>query len=77
MRPANITADGELSVRVTNNENLGMNTLVHGLVGNSVHLVAKLRGWAEYKAGDTAGVRFGRKHFFDRETTDAIRKEGN
>ena len=76
VRPENITADGPLQVKVTNNENLGMNTLVHGTVGNGAHLVAKLRGWAEYKNGDIAGMQFGRKHFFDKETTNAIRKEG-
>ena len=76
VRPENITADGPLQVKVTNNENLGMNTLVHGTVGNGAHLVAKLRGWADYKNGDIAGMQFGRKHFFDKETTNAIRKEG-
>ena len=76
VRPENITADGPLQVKVVNNENLGMNTLVHGTVGNGAHLVAKLRGWAEYKNGDIAGMQFGRKHFFDKETTNAIRKEG-
>ncbi|MBR6165090.1 MAG: sn-glycerol-3-phosphate ABC transporter ATP-binding protein UgpC [Clostridia bacterium] len=77
VRPENITADGSLEVRVNNNENLGMNTLVHGQIGNGSHVVAKLRGWADYRNGDTAGMRFGRKHFFDRETTNAIRKGGN
>ena len=76
VRPENITADGPLQVKVTNNENLGMNTLVHGTVGNGAHLVAKLRGSADYKNGDIAGMQFGRKHFFDKETTNAIRKEG-
>lgn len=76
VRPENITADGPLQVKVVNNENLGMNTLVHGTVGNGAHLVAKLRGWAEYKNGDITGMQFGRKHFFDKETTNAIRKEG-
>ena len=76
VRPENITADGDLQVSVTNNENLGMNTLVHGLIGSNAHIVAKLRGWAEYRNGDTAGMKFGRKHFFDKDTTNAIRKEG-
>jgi multiple sugar transport system ATP-binding protein len=74
VRPEDITADGTLQVNVTNNENLGMNTLVHGSVGDNAHLVAKLRGWAEYRNGDTAGMKFGRKHFFDEETTQAIRR---
>ena len=73
--PVSKTAtDGSLQVRVTNNENLGMNTLVHGTIGDNAHIVAKLRGWAEYRNGETAGMRFGRKHFFDKDTTDAIRK---
>ena len=68
-------ADGgeRLEIRVTNNENLGMNTLVHGFIGGGNRIVAKLRGWAEYKNGERAGVRVGRKHFFDPETTNAIR----
>ena len=52
-----------------------MNTLVHGYVGNNSHIVAKLRGWSEYSNGDSVGMRFGRKHFFDKDTTNAIRKE--
>ena len=40
-------------------------------------LTAKLRGWKDYRTGDTAGMGFGRKHFFDKDTTEAIRKEGN
>ena len=76
VRPEDITAEGSLQVRVANNENLGMNTLVHGFIGNNSHIVAKLRGWAEYRNGDMAGMKFGRKHFFDKETTNAIRKEG-
>ena len=77
VRPEDISEGGALQVSVTNNENLGMNTLVHGYVGNNAHLVAKLRGWAEYKNGDTAIMKFGRKHFFDKDTTNAIRKEEN
>ena len=77
VRPEDIAEEGSLAVRVVNNENLGMNTLVHGMLGaESAHVVAKLRGWKNYRNGDTAGLRFGRKHFFDRDTTNAIRKEG-
>jgi multiple sugar transport system ATP-binding protein len=50
---------------------------VHGFVGDNSHIVAKLRGWEEYHKGDSAGMAFGRKHFFDKDTTNAIRKEGN
>ena len=37
-------------------------------------ITAKLRGWADYKPGDTVLLSFKRKHFFDKETTNAIRK---
>ncbi len=76
VRPEDITANGPLQIQVTNNENLGMNTLVHGSVGDNCRIVAKLRGWAEYQNGDSVGMLFGRKHFFDKDTTNAIRKEG-
>ncbi len=77
VRPEHVHADGKMQVRVTNNENLGMNTLVHGQIGDGHRLTAKLRGWKDYRTGDTAGMGFGRKHFFDKDTTEAIRKEGN
>ena len=77
VRPEHVHADGKIQVRVTNNENLGMNTLVHGQIGDGHRLTAKLRGWKDYRTGDTAGMGFGRKHFFDKDTTEAIRKEGN
>ena len=76
VRPEDVLAEGSLRVQVTNNENLGMNTLVHGFAGDHHHITAKLRGWKDYKAGDTAAMGFGRKHFFDKDTTNAIRKEG-
>ena len=78
VRPEDIIADGDLPVKVFSNENLGMNTLVHGHVagigapGNKIS--AKLRGWTDYKDGDTVNMHFTRKHFFDKETTNAIRK---
>lgn len=60
------------------NENLGMNTLVHGHIGGlnvpEAKISAKLKGWQNYKAGDTASLIFNKKHFFDKETTNAIRK---
>ena len=58
------------------NENLGLNTLVHGTMGDGNRIVAKLRGWKDYRNGDEAGLRCTRKHFFDKETTNAIRKGG-
>ena len=77
VRPENIVEGTEVPVTVFSNENLGMNTLVHGHIGASkapsAKLSAKLKGWRSYKAGDTASFSFNRKHFFDKETTNAIR----
>ena len=79
VRPEDITAGGETMVKVFSNENLGMNTLVHGhlLSGEQTEdrITCKLRGWCDYKAGDTVPVTFVRRHFFDKDTTDAIRGE--
>ena len=74
VRPENISEGGSLPVQVFSNENLGMNTLVHGHLGTA-RITAKLRGWKDYKEGDTVPVRFDRKHFFDKETTNAIGRE--
>ena len=74
IRPEDLEEGDALQVKVSINENLGMNTLVHGTMGDSNRIVAKLRGWKEYRPGDTAGLRCKRKHFFDKETTNAIRK---
>ena len=67
-----------MPVTVSTNENLGMNTLVHGHIGDSkaasAKISAKLKGWCDYKTGDTVTFSFKRKHFFDKETTNAIRK---
>ena len=74
VRPENIVLGEDVPVDVTTNENLGMNTLVHGYVGGTkVRISAKLKGWADYKNGDGASFTFNRKHFFDKETTNAIR----
>ncbi|MCR5297620.1 MAG: sn-glycerol-3-phosphate ABC transporter ATP-binding protein UgpC [Clostridiales bacterium] len=77
VRPEDMTEGGTIPVAVTNNENLGMNTLVHGYIAgiHGMGIVAKIRGWKDYHAGDGVKVAFARKHFFDPETTDAIRGE--
>ena len=76
VRPENIVEGGDIPVKVFSNENLGMNTLVHGHIGESTaasdRITAKLHGWCQYKPGDTVMVNFKRKHFFDKETTNAI-----
>jgi multiple sugar transport system ATP-binding protein len=77
VRPENIALGKDVPIKVTNNENLGMNTLVHGHIGDTTDtnrkIVAKLKGWMEYANGDAVKVAFVRKHFFDAETTNAIR----
>ena len=76
VRPENIVEGEDVPVKVDTNENLGMNTLVHGHIGgsrdSSAKISAKLKGWRDYKTGDAASFTFNRKHFFDKETTNAI-----
>ena len=72
VRPENIVHGEDSKLSVVNNENLGQTTLVHGTIGGH-KATAKLREWANYKLGDEVGVSFDRVHFFDKETTNAIR----
>lgn len=75
VRPENVvrTDDGNgIRMRVNLNENLGLTTLVHGTVGTS-KITAKFREWCDYKKDDEVYVTFDRVHFFDRNTTNAIR----
>lgn len=73
VRPEHIEENGNIAFNVVNNENLGQNTLVHGRIGDK-KVVAKLHYWATYKFGDTINVGFSNMHFFDKETTNAIRR---
>ncbi len=78
IRPENTKVGDEFQMKVTNNENLGMNTLVHGHLGadgKGTKITCKLAGWCNYKAGDVASITVTRKHFFDKETTCAIKAE--
>ncbi len=77
VRPEDLEEGDEIPVDVMTNENLGMNTLVHGYIGGlrNLGITAKLRGWKDYRNGDGIRLQITRKHFFDPETTDAIRKE--
>ena len=78
VRPENTAVGSDFQLKVTNNENLGMNTLVHGHLGadgKGTKITCKLAGWCNYKAGDVASISITRKHFFDKETTNAIRME--
>ncbi|MBQ9484401.1 MAG: sn-glycerol-3-phosphate ABC transporter ATP-binding protein UgpC [Ruminiclostridium sp.] len=72
VRPENVTEGGQIAVDVFSNENLGYNTLVNGTVGKH-KITCKFRDWCTYKAGDTVMVSFTKKHFFDKDTTNAIR----
>ena len=73
-RPENIVEDenGYIDINVTLNENLGQTTLVHGNA-NGHKITAKFREWCNYKSGDKVKASINRMHFFDKETTNAIR----
>ncbi len=79
VRPENVVKGDDITIKVSSNENLGMNTLVHGHIMNGKDLgdkiTGKLRGWLDYKNGDEAKISFDRMHFFDKETTKRIVKE--
>ena len=78
VRPENTKVGDDFQLKVTTNENLGMNTLVHGHIGadgKGARITCKLAGWCDYKPGDVVGISITRKHFFDKETTNAIRME--
>ena len=72
VRPENICLGNDGKITVTNCENLGHNTLVHGTMGGKT-VTAKLREWCTYSKGEEVGISFGKKHFFDKDTTNAIR----
>ena len=72
VRPENIAEGGDITVEVFSNENLGQTTLVNGTVGKH-KITCKFREWCTYRAGDKVNVSFKKKHFFDKETTNAIR----
>ncbi len=77
VRPEDIETGGDIDVQVFSNENLGMSTLVHGRLKGAntqeAQITCKLRGWCDYKGGDHIAVKFNKCHFFDKETTNAIR----
>ena len=71
VRPEDIVQGGNIPVKVFTNENLGQTTLVSGNLGTH-KITCKFREWCSYKTGDTVNVSFKKKHFFDKETTNAI-----
>ncbi len=79
-RPENASVGNDFQMKVVTNENLGMNTLVHGHInadGSGPRITCKLAGWCNYKPGDVVSISITKKHFFDKETTNAITMEGN
>ena len=72
VRPENIADGGSVKAKVFNVENLGQNTLVHCHVANK-KVTAKLRGWSDLKSGNEINLAFTNMHFFDKNTTNAIR----
>ncbi len=81
VRPENFTLGNDMKLKVTSNENLGMNTLVHGHLGadgKGKRITTKLHGWCDYKVDDVISLSVNKKRFFDPETTDgdAIEVEG-
>ena len=74
VRPENMTREGNIPFTVTNNENLGMNTLVHGKIADKKIVVCKFAEWSTYKFGDKIKLGFNEEkmNFFDKETTLAI-----
>ena len=72
VRPENVTRSGPVKLLVTNNENLGMNTLVHGKVGGKKIVVCKFAEWCNFKDGDEIGIGFApdMMHFFETNKTE-------
>lgn len=82
VRPENCELGNDIPITVVTNENLGMNTLVHGHINGQKdekhRVICKFRDWCSYQLGDNLKISFNHMHFFDKETGDNIRvKEGN
>ena len=77
VRPENIVRPGPVKLHVTNNENLGMNTLVHGKLGGKKNVVCKFAEWCDYKNGDEIDIGFDPEmtHFFELPTVNEQGKE--
>jgi multiple sugar transport system ATP-binding protein len=74
IRPEDIHDNGDLPMTVKLNENLGQTTLVHGNIKDK-KIVCKLKRWAHYQENDVVmiGFKTDKLHFFNKETTNAIR----
>ena len=67
VRPENIVRGGSVKLTVTNNENLGMNTLVLGKIGGKKIVVCKFAEWCGYNPDDVIDIGFDAEmtHFFE------------
>ena len=67
VRPENIMRGGPVKLTITNNENLGMNTLVHGKIGGKKIVVCKFAEWCNYVPEDVIDIGFDPEmtHFFE------------
>lgn len=74
IRPENINDHGTIPFKVKYNENLGQATLVHGSV-NEKKMTCKFKRWASYQENEIIMIGFNQEklHFFDKDTTNAIR----
>lgn len=72
VRPEDISYGKDMTLDVYSNENLGQSTLVHGSVGGT-KLTCKFREWCSFRQGDKVEISFSKMHFFDKNTTNAIR----
>lgn len=72
VRPENVTREGKVKLHVTNNENLGMNTLVHGKIGGVKNVVCKFAEWCNYKTDEDIEIGFDADmmHFFEKPHKD-------
>lgn len=72
VRPENVNRAGHVKLLITNNENLGMNTLVHGKVGGVKNIVCKFSEWCNYKYKDEINIGFDEEmmHFFEKPEGD-------
>ncbi|HHX80320.1 MAG TPA: sn-glycerol-3-phosphate ABC transporter ATP-binding protein UgpC [Acholeplasmataceae bacterium] len=74
IRAEHIYEQGDIPLKVWVNENLGQSTLIHGYLKNQ-KIICKFKRWANYQVDDIIkiGFDFENIHFFDKETTMAIR----
>ncbi len=79
IRPEDILEDGQITFKININENTGQTTILHGFLESKNEcrkLVCKIKRWCKYQLGDVIKIGFipEKMHFFDKDTTNAIRK---